>query len=165
MGRSDLTEDADRVARAKRRAAAVSVAAVLAVLFPAHQNWVDLPRDGYPLSYYPMFSSRRGETTSASYIVAFDAKGDRWLLTYGHVAPGGLNQARKILRRMINDQRSDELCRKVAGSVAAQGAKLESVKEVGVATGTFRFDDYFEGKVEPTREEIHAMCPVERGPR
>jgi len=53
-------------------AVAVSVALVAAVLGPLRQQGRVRPRDGFPLSYYPMFSARRTGQLAVTHLVGVD---------------------------------------------------------------------------------------------
>ena len=50
----------------KAMAAAASLLLLGAVMAPVRQNWRRGGRDGFPLSYYPMFSAKRRATASVT---------------------------------------------------------------------------------------------------
>ncbi len=52
----------DTESRDKAMVLAGGVALLGSVLVPIRQNWRAKPRDGFPLSYYPMFSAKRSGT-------------------------------------------------------------------------------------------------------
>jgi hypothetical protein len=149
--------------RGQRWAAVCSVAAVLLVLSPVAENWHERerPRDSFPLSYYPMFSERRGATERVVYLVGLDANGGRRLLNYKYAGEGGLNQVRRQIRRTVGEGRAKELCRQVAEKVARRGDGR--ITAVQVVTGEYDLDDYFTGRNrQPLVEEIHARRDVTR---
>ncbi len=154
-------------ARTLRRAFAyvLSGAVLLAVASPIVQNWRDEPQDDFPLSYYPMFSKERGETTSVTYIVGVDAAGRRRPIPSHYAFSGGMNQARKQLRRVRHDKRRvDALCRLVAARIAGSGLPENAgIERVYIATVEIHLDDFFRGRREPKKETVHAICRV--GPR
>lgn len=73
----------------ERHAAAFSAAVLAAVLLPIRQNWREHKRDGFPLSYYPMFSQRRKERVGLLYLVGLTATGERRLIPYSYAGTGG----------------------------------------------------------------------------
>jgi len=50
----------------------ISILCMLVIASPILENWKDEPKDDFPLSYYPMFSKIRGETTIVSYLYGGD---------------------------------------------------------------------------------------------
>lgn len=151
-----------------RRLAGVFSAAVLAaVISPVRQNWRREPRDGFPLSYYPMFSRRRNDVQSEHHVLGVEADGGRTPLPHGWVGPGGGNQVRKQVNRAVRGGRADELAVTVASSVArrrapgSDGARAgPDVVAVEVVTSRYRLDDYFAGRKEPVRRRVRARAPV-----
>jgi len=97
---------------------AASAALLGAVITPVRQNWRPVPRDGFPLSYYPMFSARRRRTGTVTHLVGVDADGRSRVLHYRHAGTGGLNQVRRQIRRSVTEDRADALAERAAGSVA-----------------------------------------------
>lgn len=145
-------------------AGGLSVLTIGAVLWPIVQNWREKPRDGFPLSYYPMFSAKRARTASVTYLVGLDARGGRRLLPYDYAGTGDLNQVRRQINRIVREGRADKLCQIVAGKVALEGeGEFADVVTVQVVTGKYRLADYFAGKRDPVSERVHASWPVERG--
>jgi len=147
----------------KVRDALLSVAMIGAVLWPIQQNWRDKPRDNFPLSYYPMFSSRRQATETFYYLVGRDGQGARHYIRYKLIGSGGGNQGRRQLRRIISEGRAPELARTVARRLALQKEPPWSeLVAVDVCRGRFVVDDFFHGRKEPVREEVEGSCAVER---
>src|SRR5262245_64024289 len=85
-----------------------SFALIGAVLWPIHENWRDRPKDNFPLSYYPMFSSKRDAIETFYYVVGVDAEGKRYYVPYRWISEGGGNQVRHQLRRIIKAGRAGE---------------------------------------------------------
>jgi len=145
-------------------ASVVSVAFLIAVLFPIFQNWRERPKDSFPLSYYPMFTASRGDVTRITYLVGVDAEGKQQPLHYTFVGKGGLNQVRRQINRLKDEGRADKLCEDVAKKVAGRKSKrYRNLVEVRVVTGQFNFNDYYvAGNKQPMKERVHATCSVER---
>ncbi len=151
----------DPDAGAKALAAAFSGVVVAAVLRPALENWRQEPRDSFPLSYYPMFSARRRELVRVTYLLGVEADGTQRHLSYRLAGPGGLNQVRRQLNRLVRRGRADSVARAVSHRLAARPeTEREGVVEVRVVTGTFRLDDYFGGDRRPVSERVRAICPL-----
>ncbi len=70
-------------------AGAATVLAVGAVLWPIRQNWRARKIDGFPFSYYPMFSAKRAETARVYHLVGLTETGERRIVPYGHCGTAG----------------------------------------------------------------------------
>lgn len=148
----------------RRLAGAFSVALCAAVLAPLAQHARSQPmrRDGFPLSYYPMFSAPRGRTKRQTYLIGIDAAGGRRRLPYTCIGGGGLNQARRQMSRLVSEGSGDALAALVAARVAARGDCWSDVVEVEVVTGSFRLDDVLRGRVEARSERVRGSAAVPR---
>lgn len=124
-----------------------------AVLWPITQNWREAPRDDFPLSYYPMFSHRRGKRASVTHLLGLDAVGRRIPISYGLIGFGGFNQVRRQLRKVVERGGAAALCREVAPQVRAAHPEVVTLR---VVTGTYTLDRFFGGDRAPRAEEIHA---------
>lgn len=145
----------------QRSAAWISAVAIATVLWPIADNLRADPVDGFPLTHYPMFTADRGRTMTVTYLVGVDDEGAKRPLTYRLAGTGGLNQVRKQIRRLVLDDRADELCQQVASRVARRtGASYRRLRAVNVVSGRYDFRSYFRGDTEPEREEVHAACAV-----
>ena len=146
----------------KGLAATFSILMIGAVLSPVVQNWRQNPKDGFPLSYYPMFTNKRGESVAISYVVGLDTQGNRSLIRYNYAGTGGLNQVRRQIKRMVRKGRAEELCAPIAARVAKSKKRYVEVVTIQIVTGEYRFADYFTGNKVPLSETIRASCAVER---
>ena len=141
----------------KRMAGGLSLLMVGAVLWPIVENWRTEPKDSFPLSYFPMFSVKRGKEMRLAYLVGYDAQGRRYPIPYRYAGAGGLNQVRRQLNAIVRTGRAEDLCRRVAAALAGEPVgPLAEVVTVQVVTGRFCFDDYFFGNKEPLAEVVHA---------
>lgn len=143
----------------RRTAGALSVALLAAVVAPVRQHWCEQPRDGFPLSCYPMFTAVRPATVREHHVVGVDARGRRRPLPHGWVGPGGGNQVRRQLNRAVRAGEADAVARRAAGEVARRGAAVVAVE---VVTSTYRLDDFCAGRREPERRRVRASAPVPR---
>ncbi len=147
----------------KAPAVVLSLLAVCAVLWPIAENWKQKPNDSFPLSYYPMFSKSRGESTQLSYLVGIDDRGTEHVIRYTYAGTGGFNQVRKQIRKGVHQGNGEQICRRVASRIARKNSgPLSAVKTVFLVTGTFRLDQYFAGNTRPESVSIEAFCDVNR---
>jgi hypothetical protein len=159
------TRSPERAERAtgKRFAALFSIVVLAVVASPIVENWRPTPRDDFPLSYYRMFSEERDDVQRVTYLVGIDRQGHRFTLPYQLVGPGGMNQVRRQIHRLVERGDAPRLCRTVAGRVARAGSRLADLRTVEVTTGTFRLSAYFTGQQSaPDVENVRARCTVER---
>lgn len=141
----------------------LSVVMLGAVFWPIQQNWKEEPQDSFPLSYYPMFSQKREAIEKVFYVVGYDAQGGRYYVPRRWIGPGGQNQVRKQMRRMIQEDRAPELAQSVAKRLAGQEEEPWSrIKSVSVVAGQFVMNDFFHGKKEPVSEEALGTRKVKR---
>jgi hypothetical protein len=148
----------------KRLTAVVGAGLLFAVLSPIRQNWRRQPRDGFPLSYYPMFSAARREDYIVYHLLGVTADGERRPIHYSYAGAGGLNQVRRQLRRLARGGHADTVCKAVARRICERGDEaLADVVAVQLVRRTYRVADYFGGDTRPVRERVFATHPVERG--
>lgn len=149
--------------RAKWAAAILSVTMIVAVLVPIGENWRRSPRDNFPLSYYPMFSLERGQTSRVTYVMGFDAQRNRIPIPYTLIGAGGMNQVRRQLTKTVRQGEADKFCRSVQSKVAARKTgPIARVVSLDVTTGTYNLTGFFSGNRAPESEQVHATCQVRR---
>lgn len=145
-------------------AAGLALAAIVAS--PARQNYRPAPQrvDGFPLSYYPMFSAARTRTGTVNHLIGVDRDGAEHILHFRHAGTGGLNQVRRQINRRVREERAEAVATSVAASVAASPRALErTIETVLVVTSRHRFDDYFvRGDRTPRSRVVRAQAPVLR---
>jgi hypothetical protein len=144
-------------------ASIISLLLLGAVIAPVAQNWMDEPRDDFPLSYYPMFSFDKADRQRVTYLVAYDADGSRFLLPYWYAGQGGMNQVRRQMNKLVDRGQSSRLCRSVASRAARAGDLPKSLVNVQVVTGTFLMSEFFTGNRVPASENVRATCTIQRG--
>jgi hypothetical protein len=116
--------------------------------------------DGFPLSYYPMFSPRRGQYGRVTYAVGVRADGSRLNLPYSALGPGGVNQVRKQIFRAYRRGRADGHARSLATRIG-QNPNLADVTRVEIVRGDFDFDAYMlDGRTEPEQLEVLGAADV-----
>jgi hypothetical protein len=146
----------------RRRAAVFSAVVLGAVLSPLAQYLrpVDRRHDGFPLSWYPMFSARRPRRCRVTYAVGVRSDGVRRYLPEGAFGPGGLNQVRRQLHRVsVREARPEAYAAALAARVARR-TDCPDVLRVEVIRGRFDLDDCFLGRVVEGRLEVLASAAV-----
>jgi hypothetical protein len=147
----------------KRLTALVIAAGLAAMLAPIRQNWRATPRDGFPLSYYPMFSAARRKTYTVYHLVGLTGDGEQRLLHYSYGGAGGLNSVRRQMRLLARGGRADALCEAAARRLCERcDAALDDVVTVQLVRSTYRVADYYAGDTRPVREKVFATRAVER---
>jgi hypothetical protein len=148
----------------ERRGATLLAAVMLgAVLYPLRQYLrpEGQRKDGFPLSFYPMFSAKRRETVRVNYGIGIDADGNRRYLPHGVLGVGGLNQIRRQLNRVVREDRIEPYAEVIAARVALR-PDLADVVRIEIVTGEFNIDECFlNHKIEGT-EEVRAGADVVR---
>lgn len=139
-------------------------ALVAAVLAPLRQNRRPDPRDGFPLSYYPMFSARRKRTGTVVHLEAVDTGGRHRPLDYHCAGTGGFNQVRRQIARTVRDGRAQDLADQVAARLTTRPG-ADDLREVRVVSSRFAYADFFAGRREPEHQRVHATAAVPRGSR
>jgi hypothetical protein len=143
--------------RTKARVALI-IAVVVVFVVP-----LVLDRDSFPLSTYPMFSSRRTSTEVVDTAVARTADDSTtWRLDPERIAATDeVIIAAVTVSEAVRDGSADELCREIAGRVQDNGPDGAAVVEVV----TERFDavTWFEGDRTPIERIVHARCDVPGG--
>lgn len=141
----------------------ISALVVLVVLSPVLENCRDRPRDGFPLSYYPMFSEKRRSNMRVTYLIGLDAAGNRHKVPYVFAGSGGLNQVRKQIAAKVRRGEAAELCGKVAHKLAQDESQpYADLIEISIVAGKYSLDGYFTGERAPLDEVVYASCPIPR---
>jgi hypothetical protein len=144
--------------RARRwLALATALAVAVVVCWPV---LVHPDRDGFPLSTYPMFSTRRTTSEPLSTVVGVDAHGDqRWLDPRLLNGTHEVVQAAAVVSDEISAGQAPRLCAEVAARVATRSGSAELVR---LEVVTVRYDavDWFAGERQPIERTVHAACPV-----
>lgn len=142
-----------------QKAAAIVISAIViaALLFPVRQNWVEDPEDGFPLSYYPMFTNLRGETTVVHHAMGVTTEGQHIYIPAGYAGAGGMNTNRRQIRKMVREGRADELAEIVAQRLASSRRERDAnVTRVDIVESIFNIDAFFRGQTAPVSRVVHA---------
>jgi len=127
----------------RARAAVFSAAVLAAVLSPLLQYRRPIPErvDGFPLSWYPMFSAKRSRRMSVTHAVGVTADGDRLSLPPDALGTGGVNQVRRQLYRVaVREARPDAYAGDLADRVA-RSPDWANLIRVEVVRTLFDLDD------------------------
>ncbi len=137
----------------------VSALVIAAAIWPALR---DPPRDSFPLSNYPMFSSVRGKPW-VHIVVGFDAEGREHRIGPRLIASAEVMQASETVRKAIRRKQARRLCEQVAARVADE-PELASVVRLELQSRRFDPLTYFvdEAGKTPLRTRRRASCEVPR---
>jgi hypothetical protein len=157
-----VTGRTPRSVRGRVAAYVGAVAVLAAMLGPPLRS---PPRDSYPLSTYPMFSSDRGRISSVATVVALDRGGavhrlDPHLVSGADEVMLAVQTAANAVRR--GPEASLALCQDVADRVSGAGGGLGDVTEVVVRVERHDAVAHFTSDPTPLSVVDHADCPVPR---
>ncbi|MCU0685330.1 MAG: hypothetical protein MUF34_24335 [Polyangiaceae bacterium] len=145
--------------RAGLRNALIALAVAGVVLWPALQRE---PRDGFPLSTYPMFSEHRERELSLVHAVASFEGGRREPLPPRFVGTEEVLQARALLRRSVEGGEAEALCTRAAERLRAEGLRgaFAGARAVEVRTDVYDVLSYYETRTPARPGVVHARCPL-----
>ncbi len=150
------------VASGRVRTRVTAYAGVLLVI--AAMLWPVLrepPRDSYPLSPYPMFSTTRERLSTVATVVGLTAQGDRVRL--GPRLVGGTDEVMLAVRTAslavaAGEDRVISLCEQVAERVIDAGRT--DIVTVEVVTETYDAVDHLAHGAPAYSVSVHATCEV-----
>jgi hypothetical protein len=140
--------------------AIVSVVALVATTWPVVLDPKKPGNDGFPLSTYPMFASKRKLTQTFTYAVAWTADHERRRIRPRHVANMEVMQANMAFANAKREKRLPALCASIAARVGADAA-LTDVARIEIVTGTHHALEFL---LEDKRgaERVLETCEVPR---
>lgn len=140
-------------------AAVVSLALIGATLWPVV---LDPHEDGFPLSTYPMFASKRPTLQTYRYALGETARGERRTLRPALVGTAEVLQAIRVIDRAVAGGRVQigKLCEAVAARVA-EADDFRDVVAIRIVTGTHDAVEYLARDVIGREVEIQ-RCQVKR---
>ncbi|MDQ3763441.1 MAG: hypothetical protein M3460_17975 [Actinomycetota bacterium] len=144
-------------------AAMFSAAMLAAVLSPLLQYRRPMVAriDGFPLSWYPMFSTKRQRRAWVTYAVGVQDDGGRRYLPCGALGPGGLNQVRRQLYRVaVREKRSQAYADALAGRLSRRPDCRDLVR-VEILRTRFDLDTCLLNRVVYGEEKVLASAPVQ----
>lgn len=140
----------------------ISLLVLLAVAWPVQENWKSVPKDNFPLSYFPMFSAKRSKTYKVHYVVGYDADGRRYPLSYKLCGKGGFNQVRRQIRKAAKEGQGLALLEKTAQNILAK-SKYAHIERIALVEGKFHLERYFTHlEKAPISEKEFAQLKIDR---
>ncbi len=120
-----------------------------------------LDRDSFPLSTYPMFSSRRTTAEPVDTAVGITADGSVARLSPTMIA--GTDEiiiATVTVGKALADGTAAELCSDIAGRISGSNLTSGEGRIVAVEVVTERFDavQWYDGDRTPLQRTVHARC-------
>ena len=138
-------------------AVVLSTAVLAAVLSPLFR---DPPRDGFPLSNYPMFSAHKKDPGARiSHVVAVSREGRHRPVGPDLVGTDEVMQSHQTIKVAVRRGESAALCERVAARVSAE-PDFADVASLEVRTDVYDVFAYFEGERTASGTRVHARCPV-----
>jgi hypothetical protein len=134
---------------------AVLVAVVVVVALPALRQ---PPRDGFPLSTYPMFAAERDrEVVVATAVGIGPETGEVERLDPGVIADTDeVMLAAETVRLAVQGGGGARLCNEIADRLAGDA----DIDEVELRLETYDAVDYFDGDKDPLDVTVEASCAV-----
>jgi hypothetical protein len=146
-------------------AAAVSIALLSAVLYPALRDPED---DSFPLSTYPMFARNRTRIATVNAALALGRGGTETALSPLLIGSPETMQAIRILNRSVHAGKrpTRELCRAIAARVAKSvDPELRGARQIALVSETIDVIEYAGGMRSPRDRRVHTRCRIPRGKR
>lgn len=143
--------------RARVVAALVSTVMIAATLEPLLRDPYD---DGFPLSTYPMFATKRQTKQTYSYALGVTRDGQRRILNPRMIGSGEILQALQVINLAVSRGETKQLCEAVAARVAADD-EFTDVVAIRIVTGTHDAVDYLSRDIVG-REHERVRCEVKR---
>jgi hypothetical protein len=140
---------------------ALTAAVAVGVGSPAMSS---APKDGFPLSSYPMFSTNKDPSTTVDQAVGIDAQGSAEPLPPRALGTDEVLQARATISRAVRGGKAQSaaLCKAVAERIANDSSFAGAL---GVEIRTVSYDslDWFvRGERKPKAQRTHASCEIAR---
>lgn len=161
----DVTNEVTWSPRERKWVRLFAMTVLGAMLVPVRQNWRPAERrtDGFPLSYYPMFSKRRRQYANVVYAVGITADGSRRRLRHTLLGTGGLNQVRhQIYRVALTEERADDYVAALVPRLLANSS-CDDLVRVEIIRGEFDLDEcLLTHQVEATTETVLASADLGR---
>lgn len=134
------------------------------VLYPLKENFTNLPKDNFPLSYYPMFSAKRKPTQTLNYLIGYDSQYNRYTIPYRFVSSGGFNQVRRQINKKVRNDDFDKIVVKLASRLRrSKEPPFNKLVSVQLIRGTYHLDTYYlSGNKAPASEKILCIQKIER---
>jgi len=140
---------------------ALTAAVAVGVASPALSS---APKDGFPLSSYPMFSTNKDPSTTVDQAVGIDAQGTAQPLPPRALGTDEVLQARATLSRAVRGGKAQSaaLCAAIAERIA-KDERHAGTERVEIRTVSYDSLDWFvRGERSPKAQRKHASCAVPR---
>lgn len=123
----------------------------------------DPPRDGFPLSNYPMFSlAKERKDARIVHVVGYSREGRHRPIPPEVLGTEEVMQAYQIVQVAIRRGQAADLCRGTAQRVAAS-ADHADIEHLEVRSDHYDAIGYFAGQTRPHGTRVHARCDVAAG--
>jgi hypothetical protein len=147
------------VDRARWVGLVVSLALIAATLEPLVREPYD---DGFPLSTYPMFATKRPTVQTYHYALGYSQDGQRHTLSPSMIGSGEILQALRIIEHAVSrgSAETKALCEAVAARVARDD-DFANIVTIRIVRGTHDAVEYL-GEHRVGKEVERGRCEVKR---
>jgi len=143
--------------------AIICVLSLIVVVSPVIENWKEEPKDDFPLSYYPMFTGMRRETTVVHHLYGIDENNNYYPIPKGVIAQrSGFNSFRKTVTKIIKNGQAKKLCSFVSNRLSnLEVEPYNQIKVVKVVTSEINIEEFMNKRFESKKLFIvYAECRV-----
>jgi len=143
--------------------AIICVLSLIVVASPVVENWKEKPKDDFPLSYYPMFTKIRGDSTVVSHLYGIDENDNYYPIPHTILSErSGFNSFRKTVSKIIKNGQAQKLCNLASAKLNNfEVAPYNKISVVEVVTSKINIEDFMNKKFEAKKLFIvHARCRV-----
>jgi len=137
-----------------------SVVLVVAIFYPLQTQPL---RDSFPLSTYPMFTTKRPAYADIDHVVGVAGDDRSEVIRPGLVASSEVLQTKMVITEALRQGRrgAKQLCEQVSRRVA-DDADLGWVQHIEVRSDRYMVLGYFGSARKPVRSNLRARCEVDR---
>lgn len=138
-----------------------SITLCMIVTWPAQENFKEKPKDSFPLSYYPMFTTFRPPEYAVSHPAAADINNKVYNLPFTIAGSGGFNQTRRQISRSVRDGHAQLLCDNIAAKIPHIDLRTDApLKSVAIITSVYNLEAYYKGEKKPLKRIVRAISKV-----
>ncbi len=119
------------------------------------------PHDDFPLSWYPMFASKRPDLESPVYAVAIWPDGHEAKITTGTWTTGGFNEGRTQLANAVKQgkEASERFCQRIVKGMRGRSS-FKGAERVEIRIAKIRKEDWFLEEKVPEKVRVLRGCQV-----
>lgn len=133
----------------------------MTIAWPALENLKEKPKDSFPLSYYPMFTTFRPPEYAVSHPAAADINNKIYNLPFTIAGSGGFNQTRRQISRSVRDGNAQLLSDSIAARIPLMNLQTDApLRSVAIITSVFNLEAYYQGDKKPLKRIVRSVSKV-----